>query len=293
MSPEKSEKKFETPEQALAYLEEQGAVDDAEIDPAEAALAFALQWHPGISLDRYRQHLVKLSDAVAKAWKQALEGGAEDDGATAARVMRDVMYDAFEYSGDADDFDNLDNADLMRVIDERKGLPVALGILYIAAGRAQGWDVDGLSFPGHFLIRLSRAGQRLIIDPFRDGMELGAAELRIILKSIIGEHAELSYEYYERVSPRDIVIRLENNMKTRLIEAEDYQAAAKLIDAMILFDPGETRLLFDGGVIHAKIGDRDVATDMLGRFIGETTDTASRQEAEILLRQLRSAPEQN
>lgn len=53
------------------------------------------------------------------------------------------------------------------------GLPVALGIIYIASARAR-FAVDGLSFPGHFILRLERDGQRIILDPFRDGAELDA-----------------------------------------------------------------------------------------------------------------------
>jgi regulator of sirC expression with transglutaminase-like and TPR domain len=66
----------------------------------------------------------------------------------------------------------------MRVIDRRKGLPVTLGILYLHAARAQGWSIVGLSFPGHFLLRIDHKGARAIIDPFNDGQRHDAGAMR-------------------------------------------------------------------------------------------------------------------
>src|SRR5258708_36332460 len=107
----------------------------------------------------------------------------------------------------------------MRVIDRRKGLPVALGILYIHAARAQGWDMAGLAFPGHFLVRLQDAGTRLILDPFHGGKPREAAELRDLLKAITGNEAGLTPAHYAPVSDRDGLLRLQNNPKPRLIDS--------------------------------------------------------------------------
>src|SRR3546814_19245031 len=85
----------------------------------------------------------------------------------------------------------------MRVIDRRKGLPVALGILYMHAARAQGWPAVGLNFPGHFLLRLERHGERAILDPFNEGRVHGATELLDLLKAMQGQDAELGPEHYQ------------------------------------------------------------------------------------------------
>src|SRR3546814_18868046 len=83
----------------------------------------------------------------------------------------------------------MSNADMMRVIDRRRGLPVALGILYLHGARAQGWPICGLNFPGHFLLRLDLGAERTIIDPFHGGETRDAAALRALLKTMAGEAA--------------------------------------------------------------------------------------------------------
>ena len=79
---------------------------------------------------------------------------------------------------------------------------------------------SGSPFPGHFLIRLSDGPERLILDPFHGGQICGAAELRELLKAAAGQDSELLPEHYTPVSDRDVLLRLQNNLKARLIQAE-------------------------------------------------------------------------
>src|SRR5258708_30354018 len=113
----------------------------------------------------------------------------------------------------------------MRVIDRRKGLPVALGILYIHAARAQGWDMAGLAFPGHFLVRLQDAGARLILDPFHGGKPREAAELRDLLKAITRNEAELTPAHYPPVRDPQVLLRLPNKLKLPLVQSRPLQKA--------------------------------------------------------------------
>src|SRR3546814_19645894 len=78
------------------------------------------------------------------------------------------------------------NANLRRVSDRRRGLPVALGILYLHGARAQGWAICGLNFPGHFLLRLDLGAERSIIAPFNGGQPRDAVALRALLKGKTG-----------------------------------------------------------------------------------------------------------
>ena len=84
-------------------------------------------------------------------------------------ALKSVLVSEYGYSGDTVSYDSLQNANLIQVIDRRKGLPITLGIIYIHAARAQGWDIDGLNFPGHFLLRIEDGVKRTIFDPFNGG----------------------------------------------------------------------------------------------------------------------------
>ena len=207
-----------TKAEAEAILTRTAGQADAEIDLAEAALALAALDRPQVPLARYRAHLAELAGDVGN------EARAREHGVDQAAALARVLFERYGYEGDRLTYDDLQNANLMRVIDRRKGLPVALGILMIHAARAQGWDMVGLAFPAHFLVRLESGGGRLILDPFAGGRVLGPAELRELLKEVAGEGAELKPSHYEPVGNRAVLLRLQNNLKTRLIQEQKLEA---------------------------------------------------------------------
>ena len=139
----------DTRAEAEAILAQIAASSDAEIDLAEGALALAAFERPQVPFARYRAHLAELAEEVAKDGARDLEEGGER-----AALLARVLFGRYGYEGDRLTYDDLQNANLIRVIDRRKGLPVALGILVIHAARAQGWTMAGLNFPAHFLVRL-------------------------------------------------------------------------------------------------------------------------------------------
>src|SRR6184192_3802488 len=137
------------PEQCARYLRELGAAGSPVLPIGDAALALASFERPRVGLSRYRQHLTALARDVGR------HPGATGELAARAHALNEIILLKYGYSGDELTYDDLQNANLMRVVDRRTGLPVALGILYLHAARAQGWDAVGLGFPGHFLIRLA------------------------------------------------------------------------------------------------------------------------------------------
>lgn len=260
---------------------------DDEIDLVEGAFALALQDQPGVSLDRYRNHVEKLCRSIAEEHAKRVAGGGKDGLDLRIEVLNKIIHDDLGYRGDSENYDDLQNANLLRVIDRRRGLPVALSLLYLHAATQQGWVADGLSFPGHFIIRLECDGERRIIDPFHGGRVLEAPDLRTILKRTVGDKAELSHLYYTPVPRREILLRLENNLKTRLIANEDYAHAARIVDAMRALAPAEYRLYLDAGVLQAKLGNYKAAVDALEVYVSKAPDARDRHDAAQLLGQIR------
>ena len=167
--------------EAKDLLRHIGTQPDEDIDLAEAALALAALDHPDVSLQRYRDHLSLLAEQVG-------ELNPPDADTLEGRVtaLQDVLVGRHGYEGDTLTYDDIQNANMMQVIDRKKGLPVALGILFIQTARAQGWAISGLNFPGHFLVRLEYAGERVILDPFNQGQSRSVMELRDLLKVAAG-----------------------------------------------------------------------------------------------------------
>jgi regulator of sirC expression with transglutaminase-like and TPR domain len=238
---------------ALDYLKTLAPLGEAPWPIGEAALALAALDRPRVSLVRYREHLQALASDVAAA-----AVGAEA-AADRAQALGAVIAGAYGYRGDSLTYDDLQNANLMRVIDRRKGLPVALGILYLHAGRAQGWEMAGLAFPGHFLLRLEGRGGPLIVDPFHDGAVKGAGELRTLLKSVAGGARELAAADYAAAPDRDVLLRLQNNIKLRLLESGRREAGLSVIESMLAIAPDRAELWREQGTVSASLGNLGAA----------------------------------
>ncbi len=269
------------------YLETLGALPDRDIDVAVAAIALASINQPGLSSERYVHHLEVLCEEVGVRHMALLNSDAEDDVYTQLAALKHVIVDKHGYQGDVETYDNLENASLIRVIERTKGMPIALSLLYIHAALAQGWDVSGLNVPSHFLCRLEKDGSRVIFDPFAACAKLEAPDLRAIIKVALGENAELSAQYFEPASNREILIALQNNIKFRQIEAGDYKGALASVEAMRRIDPKEYRLLLDAGVLYARTRQRPAAIDALEEYIKLAPHDRDRHEAAVLLQELR------
>ena len=270
------------PETCARYLRELGGSGARVLPIAEAALALASFERPRVDFGHYRDHLRLVARDVGK------HPDAAGDLAARARALNEIILLKYAYSGDALTYDDLQNANLIRVIDRRKGLPVALGILYIHAARAQGWDMAGLAFPGHFLVRLSDDPGRVIIDPFHGGQVCGAAELRELLKAATGRDSELLPEHYAAVSDRDVLLRLQNNLKARLLQTQNPERAVTVVETMLMLAPDLAELWHEAGMLHRHLGNMRAAAAALEQYVVRAPDGMSRHQAAAILQQLRT-----
>ncbi len=253
------------------YLKRVGRMPDAEIDIAETALALAALDVPGVSLGPYREHLAMLGAAPGSR----PAANAVDQ----AEALRWAIHDRFGYEGDALTYDDPENANLMRVIDRRKGLPVALGILYIHAGRCQGWRVAGLVFPGHFLVSVTVGRDRLVLDPFAGGRRLDAEALRALVKKIMGEGAALRPEYTASAGSRNVLLRLQNNLKSRALTAHKPQRAVEVLKSMVTIAPEEATLWHELGNVEAELGQLQGARQAFEAVVRLAPAAALREDA--------------
>lgn len=272
------------PRQVLTSV---GTAEDSEIDIAKAGLALAALERQRTAPDSYHEHLAAIG-AEMQGLAAGADCNAEGDAGLFARAttLSKVLAGSFGYQGDRVTYDDLQNANLMHVIDRRKGLPVALAILYIHAARSQGWAIEGVNFPGHFVVRLHSAGRAVILDPFAGGEPCTTADLRRKLKAAAGEKAELQPEHYAAVGNRDILLRLENNLKIRLIQEGDLEKAAAVLDRMLLIAPKHAPLYREAGLIQARLGNLSAARGALERFLEISDNDSQRHHVARLIQDL-------
>lgn len=265
--------------QSLEQLEQMGELEDADIDLLEASFSLGALWRKGITYERY-------FDVVEQMFKH-LEAQQAETIQEKIEALNKTIYKEFGFKGNQEDYDNLNNANLLTVIDTRKGLPISMGILYIYLADLMGWHVEGLNFPGHFIVRFEENGQRILIDPFNEGKILGASDLRHFLKIMVGGTAELSSAFYDPLSNREILLRLQNNIKVRLIRNEEYEKAAQVVDALLLLCPDDHRLYFDAGVLYSKIGLLKQAVEYLERYRERITSPYEISEVNSIINEIK------
>ncbi len=257
-----------------------GALADDAIDLADAALLLGALDLPEAPLARYRSHVDQLRADVAAL------AGADDTLERRRRHLNAVLFDGHGYAGDVESYDAPENANLLQVIDRRAGLPVSLGILYIHTARTQGWAVDGLAFPGHFLVRMDEGDRRVIVDPFHRGQALEAGHLRGLLKQFEGADAELAPAHYAPVGNRSILLRLQNNIKSRALQGGDGARAVAVLERMLLIAPDAGGLWYELGVLRGRLGTVKGAVEALERSLDCTLPDAARSRVEATLEQL-------
>ncbi|MEJ1976057.1 MAG: transglutaminase-like domain-containing protein [Acetobacteraceae bacterium] len=177
------------------------------------------------------------------------------------------MTGRYHYTGDLDTYEDPANANLIDVIARRRGLPVSLGILWLHCARAAGWDAHGVDFPGHFLIVLAGGGTQLVLDVFAGGLPLDARGLRGLIKRFEGPQAELRPGLLQPMGARAVLLRLQNNIKVRRMDAGDFAGALTGLEDMLRIAPDAASLWREAALVNQKLDRVGAALRCFERFL--------------------------
>jgi regulator of sirC expression with transglutaminase-like and TPR domain len=248
------------PRAALSAI---GQLADSEIDIGNAALQLARVDAPDADWRRAARHLSNLAQgAVQRALLMDRE-----DLQTRASALTELLAVEFGYVGDMETYDDPANANLIRVTERRRGLPVALGVIWLHAARAAGWGSHGVDFPAHFLVALEGHKSRVVLDVFNGGQVMTARDLRALLKRVEGEKAELRPGLLQPMSTRRVLLRLQNNIMTRRLESGDLRGGLQCTEDMLLIAPDKAELWRQAGVMNQRLDQVAAARDCYQRFL--------------------------
>jgi len=229
-----------------AALEAIGLLPDTEIDLAGAALQLARVDAPSADWHAANAALSAIArDASALADIARLSHRAD--------ALAELLAVRHGFHGDADTYDDLANANLIRVIDRRRGLPVALGIIWLHAARAAGWDANGVDFPAHFMIALQGRSTQVVLDVFHGGVAMDADDLRGLLQRIEGDHAELRPGLLAPMNARQVLMRLQNNIVTRRLQAGHLDGALACVEDMLRIAPDQAELWRQAAMLNQNL----------------------------------------
>jgi regulator of sirC expression with transglutaminase-like and TPR domain len=217
---------------------------------AEACLLIAEDRYPALDVAGC---IAKL-DAIAATVRGRLAADGADERKVAA--LNHHLFRELGFRGDAESYYDPRNSYLNEVLDRRTGIPITLAIVYLEVGRRLGLQVQGVSFPGHFLVKLRLQRGSLVLDPFTGGAACSEPALRTRLGRALAQErrAKLDLErYLEPATPREIVARVLRNLKRIYVKSGKLEPALAVMHRMLLVVPESAEELRDRGLVHAGL----------------------------------------
>jgi regulator of sirC expression with transglutaminase-like and TPR domain len=251
------------------YSTQLGLIEDEDIVLDEAALSLALLDHEGTQLPEYH----RLLDAVAT--RLDMVGRDAHSARQQADALSQVFYDEFGFVGDQDSYDDPANADLIRVLDRRRGLPVSLSILYVAAARRMGWAAEVLDVPGHVLVLIGDEAVPTIVDPFRGGSLVSDRQLAALVAAHTADMPP-AVRHVAAMPNRAILVRLLLNQATRAKQAGKGRRALDLYNRMTMIAPSHGPAWWERARLELDDGDTAAARHSLTAMLEVTREPEMR-----------------
>jgi len=223
--------------EAEAILLEAGTANDDDFPLLEAAIACAIHEDPVRDPQTARD--------VARIGVERLSHRLK--GESAEEAIAEAMAGDLRLAGDLFTYEDPENADILSVAERRKGLAVALGVFYLHAGRKCGLTVQGVDFPGHFLLRIETEEGPLALDPFSEGRVVLPSELtrRALHAGLTPNVADRLDRLMAPVSDRAVLLRLQNTIFARASAMRDFGRAERAALRRALLDPADHRPWLD------------------------------------------------
>jgi regulator of sirC expression with transglutaminase-like and TPR domain len=223
--------------------------EDAAIDLARAALAFARHEYPHLGVESYARRIDHLAAAV-----RSRAGAAAGPGALIA-ALNETLFVRERMRGNTANYYDPRNSFLNEVLDRKVGIPITLSCVYMEVGRRAGLEIDGVALPGHFIVKHRMNGACVLRDPFDGGRVLTPDDCQRKVREIIGGGVSVSPCWFESCSKKKILARMLGNLKGIYLRSRDFKRALWTVEGILAIDPGCVEQIRDRGMIHLHLHD--------------------------------------
>ena len=276
----------------LDYFESLVA-DDAAFPLLEAAASLAQDDAPALDVQAV---LIEI-DQLAAQFKRRVPADAQP--LQRLRLLNRFFFQQMGFAGNVNDYHDRRNSYLDAVLRTRRGIPITLAVLYVEVARQSGLHAEGVSFPGHFLVKLRlRQGLlpgEVLIDPCT-GHSLSREELTERLAPYRRQHAlpgddELPLALFlQSATPRETLSRMLRNLKEVHRRAQDWPRLLQVQRRLVVLLPEAWEERRDQGLAYLRLGCRDEAAADLAAYLAHRPDAEDRAAVEERLSALRPAP---
>lgn len=231
------------------YREFRQAVDRAEdkIDLGRAALTIALTDYPDLDVGSYLARLDRLAVEVNTRC------GSGGDVYRAIAAINYVLFSQHRYRGNRDNYYDPKNSFLHEVLERKTGIPITLSVLYMEVAQRVGLALDGVGFPGHFLVKHAQNGPEIVIDPFDQGEIKSREDLSRLLGGLYGGVVDLRDEHLKPAGKKAILKRMLGNLKGIYTKNNDLVKLLSVLDQAIILEPGAVDEIRDRARVYLRL----------------------------------------
>jgi regulator of sirC expression with transglutaminase-like and TPR domain len=233
---------------------------------ARGALVIAKEEYPALDIDQYLARLAELASEASR-WI-----GAAGNTVERVQALSRFLFEHHRFAGNQNSYGDPRNSFLNEVLERKLGIPITLSVLYIEVGRRAGMKLEGVSFPGHFLVKATDERGELIIDPFNEGAILDLEQLRARLKQVYGQPVELHPAMLRAATSRQILSRMLRNLKNVYVAASDWMRAIAALDRILILEPRSLEDLLERAKLYETLECFQAALDDLQSFLSIAPD---------------------
>jgi len=220
---------------------------DAAIPLAEAALLMACEEYPQLEISPYLDQLDHMADVAANALSET------DSPVETIEKINSVLFGDFGFRGNTEDYYDPRNSFFNDVLDRRVGIPITLSAVYLEVARRLKFPIVGVGMPGHFVVKYADRVNEYFLDTFDGGKILTRDDCRARIQDMYGDSLEFHDRLLGRVTNRQILARMLNNLKMIYLKAEAFDKGLAIVDMMLMVEPNDFEQLRDRGLLRLQL----------------------------------------
>jgi len=255
---------------------------------APAALLIARIEYPRLDVESYLAKLDAMGELARQAVQRRIKDTSDSSQLACIKAVNEYLFDELHFVGNREKYEDPRNSCLNEVLDRRTGIPITMCVVYMEVARRAGLHIDGVNFPGHFLVRCPevrpRGSSGLIIDPFHRGALLSEHDCRLLLQRQVGSEVAFSRSLLAPTTRLQILVRMLINLKRIYVHMRSFPQARDVTELLLAMTPSALSELRDRGLLAYHLNDvtgalRDLQTYLKLSSLSEL-DKESREEQE-------------
>ena len=247
---------------------------DADFPLLEAAVSLAQDEYPELAV---QQVLGEVDQLLARLTRRL----PSDAGPLQRlRALSQFMYRDLNFGGNFNNYTDPDNSYVHVVLRTRLAIPISLAVIWLELAQGIGLKARGVSFPGHFMVKVNLSEGQVVIDPL-SGQSLSREDLSERLEpyrnlaGLVDEQELPLGLYLQAAQPREIIARMLHNLKEIHAAQEDWARLISVQDRLIVLLPDAWTEVRDCGLAHAEAGHPGRALEDLETYLANTAEVSA------------------